>query len=65
MNRELPEPDGYILVPIIPTQKMIDAWSEAIADPYDLEGLTDEEANAVCARMDWAAMIAASRSDVK
>jgi hypothetical protein len=49
---------GWKLVPVEPTQEMIDAWATACCPP--LRGLSDEEVNKAWATADWSAMLAAA-----
>ena len=49
----------WVCVPREPTREMIEAWTNAFPD-QPLAGLTDDEANALACRADWAAMIAAA-----
>jgi len=49
-------PDGWQLVPIVPTAEMVEAWASAHAPLVD--GLSDDEANRLVALSDWGAMLA-------
>lgn len=53
-----PKPD-WVLVPREPTEAMCEAWSNASIGDYPLAGLSNEEANAIAAKFDWSAMLAA------
>ena len=53
-------PAGYALVPITPTEAMLEAWENAEPSPgwHIMSRLTDAEANAGLCRAEWSAMIA-------
>jgi hypothetical protein len=60
------EPPGWKLVPIEPTQAMVDAWSSALSFPKEQSEwmkLTDAEKDRAVASADWKAMIEAAPSE--
>ena len=48
----------WVMVPKVPTEAMIDAWSSA-APPIERVTNTDDEANQAWATADWSAMLSA------
>ena len=54
--------DGtHVLVPVKPTEAIIEAWSIAKPENWDHENGSAEEANRAWATADWQAMIAAAK----
>lgn len=51
--------EGWVCVPIEPTDAMCEAWANASAGSWIIH-LPDEEANALSAKADWSAMLAAA-----
>jgi NTP pyrophosphatase (non-canonical NTP hydrolase) len=53
-------PAGWMLVPMSPTQAMVDAWADARAPRDLIRGAPDDEANRLMATSDWSAMLASA-----
>ncbi|WP_454280225.1 hypothetical protein [Sphingomonas sp. Marseille-Q8236] len=53
-------PAGWKLVPMSPTQAMVDAWADACAPRDIIRAAPDDEANRLMATSDWSAMLASA-----
>lgn len=59
-SEQITDPAGWKLVPIEPTQEMIDAWASASVPAFLVAACPDDEANRIVATNDWKAMLSAS-----
>lgn len=59
-SEQITVPAGWKLVPIEPTQEMIDAWASASVPAFLVAACPDDEANRIVATNDWKAMLSAS-----